>query len=355
MNHVKTITFTIVLLSIISIVNLYNAKYLNIIYKYYYIKQLIFYILGLIISILLKKLNLKILFKHSKYLYIFNILLLLLVLVYGQNINGSKAWFDFGFFSFQPSELMKYSLCIFLIEESYRNENKYKNILRLFIYTLIPTVLVFLEPDTGAIIFFIIPFLILLFSKKIKWHFYLTSIILIITFTLLFTYFYIYNQDILIKLFGTSIFYRIERIIDFKTNNYQLDLSLISIFSSNIIRNGFNNIWIYIPEATTDFILAFIIGNYGLIMLPLILFLYFILIKNILKLSKKANKKTNYLIISFIFIIFIQTIINVSMNIGLIPIIGINLPFLSYGGSNLIVNFIFIGTITSMVYKEDNL
>ena len=340
MNHVKTITFTIVLLSIISIVNLYNAKYLNIIYKYYYIKQLIFYILGLIISILLKKLNLKILFKHSKYLYIFNILLLLLVLVYGQNINGSKAWFDFGFFSFQPSELMKYSLCIFLIEESYRNENKYKNILRLFIYTLIPTVLVFLEPDTGAIIMYLVIYLASLFySLKKKKLFYIFCIIGCVILSI-FVFLYFKNIDLLIKILGTSIFYRIDRIIDFK-DNYQLENALISIGTSNML--GRNKPMIYIPESVTDFMFARVVASYGFFSGIILIICYFIILLYIVN-SMKTNKNKIF-VFSFFWLFLFQIIQNIFMNIGLLPIMGIPLPFLSYGGSNTIIYFLLLSII----------
>ena len=129
---------------------------------------------------------------------------------------------------------------------------------------------------------------------------------------------------------------------------------MLSIFASSFIHNGFKNILTYIPEGTTDFIMAFIIGNYGIITFYIIIILYYLLLKELITLTKYTqNKKTNYLIISFVYILFIQTIINISMNIGLIPIIGITLPFLPYGGSSLLVNFLYLGIIFNLTNTDD--
>ncbi|MBQ6841480.1 MAG: FtsW/RodA/SpoVE family cell cycle protein [Bacilli bacterium] len=350
-----SIYLPIFFLFIISIINLYNAKYLNSFYSNYYIKQIIWYILGIAIIFIIQKLNLKNIFKYSKYIYYANLLLLILVLFIGEEINGTRAWIDFKFFTFQPSEFMKLSLTLYLIEVSSRKENKLNNIFKLTILTLLPSLLVFLEPDTGAIIFFIIVYLFILITKKIKWYFYLIMGILGITSLLLFIYFYLYNQDLLINLIGTSFFYRVDRFINFRTNNYQLELSLISIFGTPFIRNGFNKILLYIPEGATDFIFAFCAGNYGMLMALLIIISYIILlIKISFKIKHSQNKKTNYLVISFILILFFQITINILMNIGLIPIVGITLPFLSYGGSSLMVNFLFLGIILNLTNKDGN-
>lgn len=350
----KYLILSIIFLFIISISNLYNAKYLNVFYSDYYLKQSLWFSIGIIILLICKKLNLRNIFKYSKYLYFFNLLLLVIVLIWSDPINGTKAWINLKYFSFQPSEFMKLSLSLYLIEISLRKENKGINILKMTIITLLPSLLVFLEPDTGAIIFYLITYIYLITTKKIKWFYYLIAFISLSFLAAIFIYLYLNNQDILINYLGTSFFYRVDRFINFHNNNYQLELAMISIFGGSLIRNGFNNILIYIPEGATDFIFAFSIGNFGLIIVLLIIISYLMLLYPLFrKLKFNKNKKTNYLIISFILIIVSQSIINILMNIGLIPIIGITLPFISYGGSSLIVSFIFLGIILSLTSMDN--
>ena len=165
---------------------------------------------------------------------------------------------------------------------------------------------------------------------------------------------YLNNRNFLVKILGTNIFYRADRIINFKNNNYQRDLAILSVYGSHIFKWQLNEILIYVPEGPTDFILAFTIGNYGFIMIFIIIFLYTYLLVNLLNLINiKQDKKTNYLIISFVYMTFFQILINISMNIGLIPIIGITLPFLSYGGSSLLICFIYISLIFSLTNTDD--
>ena len=337
---------------IISIINVYNAKYLNTLYSQYYIKQFIWYIVSIILFLILQKINIKNIFKISYIFYILNIILLILVLIIGKEINGTKGWINIKGISFQPSEFMKLSLSLFLINISIKKEKKLKNVIKLFIYTLIPSILVFIEPDTGAIIFYFIILFTILFTKKINFKYYIYLLIIFILLLFSFIYLYQNNQDLLVKLIGNSFYYRVNRILSYK-ESYQMDMALTNIYSVSFIRNGFNKILLYIPEGVTDFIFAFSIGNFGFIMLFIIITIYLFLIYNLFNLIKKYNdKKTNYLIISFIIMLFFNILINILMNIGLIPIIGITLPFLSYGGSSLILYFLYIGIIFNLTTTD---
>ena len=245
---------------------------------------------------------------------------------------------------------MKLTLTIFLIKVSLIKEKNSKNILKLIIITFIPSLLVFLEPDTGGVIFYIIIFITILFTKNINKKY---KIILSISLFLIFILgIYIIKNPLLIQNIFNNESYRIKRILNYK-QSYQMDMALTNIYSTPFIRNGFNKILLYLPEGITDFILDFTIGNFGFISLYIILLLYLNIIFNLCKLIKSSNdKKTNYLIISFIIMFFINIAINVSMNLGTFPIIGITLPFLSYGGSSLLFYFIFIGLIFSLVNKD---
>ncbi len=351
--------FFLLIIMIISLFNMHNAKLINNTYEYHLTKQLIWYLFGFLILLIAKKINMDKVFKLSPYLYLFTVILLILVLFIGRTINGAKAWFNIGFLAFQPSELMKLSLTLFLIYITTKNnintkKDEFYLIIKVFIITLIPSFLVFLEPDTGAIIFYILIALSILLTSHInKWYFFIFIIIFLIG-TISFYYLYNYEQDLLIKLIGTSFFYRIERLLNFAENNsYQLGNALIVIGSAPLIKNGFNQISLYIPESPTDFIFAFNIGNYGILSGIIILISYFVINIILLKwFNNVKTKKIKLFLISFISIFFFQQIVNIAMNLGLVPIIGIPLPFLSYGGSTIIIYFCFLGIILNLLKKD---
>ena len=265
-NSKYMLIFPLFVIMIISLLNMQNAKALSTLYEHNLIKQIIFFGIGIILVIIINKININTILKYSKYYYYISVLLLVLVLFFGKNINGSTAWFDFKLFSFQPSELVKLTLTLYLSNIVLVNKPDFKLILKVVIITLIPSILVFLEPDTGAIIFyFLIAITVLLVAGVKKYWFVIFGIIIILllgTFILL----YIYNQEILINLIGTSFFYRVERLITFSTeSSYQLENAIIAMGSATIFGSGLNKVSLYIPEAPTDFIFAFNISNFGII------------------------------------------------------------------------------------------
>ncbi len=334
----------IFILMLFSLLNMINTRIIDEIYEYHFIKQLIWFIIGFFIIFVVSKININKLFDISFYLYLFSILLLILVLFYGIEVNGAKAWFSFYGISFQPSELTKLTLSLFLanltdkFNKNY-NKNTFMYIFQISIYTLIPSILVFIEPDTGAIIFFAIIFFVCLFSANIKKIYKWILIIILLLISSFFVYLYIYNQDLLINLIGTSFFYRIDRLINF-TDNYQITNALTLIGSSKFFGSGLNDISLYVPEAPTDFIYAFNIGNFGLISGIVVTLTYLIIDLVLIYKYKKANNKLFACI--FIYIFIFQQLYNILMNIGLLPIMGIPLPFLSYGGTTLLIYFLFL-------------
>jgi len=340
------------ILIIISLINMKIAGNTGNVYKSYFLKQSIWFLLGFIVLIILKFFKPKIIFKYSFLLYLLNILLLILVLFFGKTINGSRAWFNLGLFSFQPSELMKFTLALYLSEKaSNMAKGNFKKELKfltstLFI-TLIPSLFVFLEPDTGAILiyFLILLGVILIYRLNIKWYLILLIILSILLSS--FFYLYYYNKDLLIKLIGTSFFYRVDRILTFVNgDSFQLDRALISIGASSFFGN---NNYLYIPEAPTDFIIAFTINNLGIFSFIIILVCFLLLDTYFFsKLLKTKKLKSKMFISSFLCMFIFAQIENIGMNLGLLPIIGLPLPFLSYGGTNTIVYFLFLGIILNL-------
>ena len=320
-NKKYLILIPILILNIISLFYLHNTEY--------FIKHLIYIIISYILLFFTSKIKLKYIKHIIRPLYYFNIILLIIVLLFGKEINGSKAWIHIYSFSFQPSELLKISLILYL------SLIINKKTIYLLTLTLIPSILIFLEPDTGSIIFLIIILLSVLKYKNINKK---NIIAISIFITILITshiFLYITNKDTLINLYGNKIFYRIDRLISFKElNNIQNKNSLISITTNKLI---------YIPENHNDFIFAAILSKYNFIITILILLSYSaIFIYFIERINNKKNI-SNILNFTILNMLLFQVFYNILMNLSLVPIIGIPLPFISYGGSNLTTLYILIG------------
>lgn len=353
----KKIFFLLFLFFIISIVTIYSTtSYLD--DRYMLLKQVIFYILGFIIIFLVNEKRKEKIIKYSFFIYIFLNILLLLVLLIGKEINGAKAWFiipKIG--AFQPSEFMKIGLILILAKEIYKYNQRKKTsfktdlllIIKITILTIIPSILTFLEPDTGAVIMYLVIYVTMLFLSDIdrKWFYIMGIIIAVIL--LFFIGLYLFQQELFIKVLGSDILYRLDRIFDWLNGKgMQLENSMISIGSTKLWGNGIKKILVYYPYPATDFIFASYATTFGLVGS---LILIGLIVSFDMKLLKLANTKkssiTSYMIISTTTLLLYQQIQNISMTIGLLPITGITLPFISYGGSSLISNMILISFSTT--------
>lgn len=317
------ILLPIIILNIISLLFLSNTSY--------FIKQTIFLLISFFTFIIASKININFIKKYSIILYLISILLLTIVLIFGKEINGSKAWLHIFNISIQPSELTKITLILY---SATLITNK-PNILKLFIIFLIPSILTFLEPDTGAIIFYIIIFLSIIPFIKIPKKYLILFTSSITTVFITFLGIYLTNKRILISIFGSKLWYRLDRLISFKTqNNLQITNSLISIGSHKLI---------YIPESHNDFIFAKIISNNFFPLFIIIIICYILIINNYIDQLNKNNNTYSIISLMTLNILLFQIFYNIGMNLSLFPVIGIPLPFLSYGGSYLITTYFLIG------------
>lgn len=341
----------------ISLLLMYHAKYISSVYDHHFQKQLLWFIIGIILVFLCHFIPTKKLFQYSFILYLVNLCFLVLVLFVGTEINGARAWFDFKYFHFQPSELMKFTYSLFLA--NFISNKKCKNwkeelffILLIGIFFFIPAILIFLEPDTGAILFLFFITIVLLWNANIhRWWFVLLGL-LIAGVGIGFFYFYFWNKDILISLLGTSFFYRVERLFHFRSG-MQIENAMIAIGSAPITRLSLTTPGIYIPESPTDFAFALSSNVLGLLGPLLILICFLFLNCSFFSYYQtRKGKKEKLFTLAFFTIFFLSQLINISMNLGLFPIIGIPLPFVSYGGSSTIVLFLYLGVLFSFQKKK---
>ena len=352
----KKVSFIYIFLTlffIISISTIYSAQaILPKSYNNLFIKQIIWYMIGITIMILIKKIGKSYIYKIIFFLYIVLNILLLGLLFFGKYINGARCWYNLFGFSFQPSEFMKIVLII-LLALTINNFNKKRNIttkdefyliVRCLIITFIPSILTFLEPDTGNVIIYFIIMISMLFTSKInyKW-FIMLFFTIILTITSLYIIYKYYNS-IFVKIFGASWQLRLERILSWKeANGYQLTNGISSIGSAGLFGYGFKNTPLYFPEPQTDFIFAIFASNYGFIGSLFLIILILVFDTKLIKLAYKKHGTTKYVIIGLVSMLFYQQIQNIGMTIGLLPITGITLPFISYGGSSLISYFTILG------------
>ena len=221
------ILIPIIFLSIISIITInsaltYTAKSLGNLA----LKQAVWYLIGWIFVIILMRLKNEYLYRNTWYLYILGNILLIGLLLFAEPINGSKCWFVIpGIGSIQPSEFMKIFIMLTLATmiHNFRNDtdnptclDELKFIMKTFIIVLIPSILTFLQPDTGSVVIYLVIYLSMMFVSGIRARWFIISFIIIAFLFGIFAYLYLFRENIFIKLFGSSFYYRIERIFNWK-------------------------------------------------------------------------------------------------------------------------------------------
>ena len=354
----KGILLTVIIFAIISVITIYSAqgilaKDMNNLYT----KQIMWYGVGFIVAYLIMFIGNDFIVKHINILYVIGVILLGLVLVFGATINEAKCWFVLpGIGNFQPSEFMKIILILMeakMIDKFHQDNDsptpfeEFKFLIKILIIVIIPALLTFLEPDTGVVLIYLLITFIMLFISGFRFRWFLIVIggIIALVGGLLAIYFL--NKELFIKIFGTSFFLRIDRLLDWSNGSgYQLKNGMTAIASGNIFGNGFNNTPIYFPYPQTDFIFAVFASNFGLIgsvfLIGLIIYFDIKLITTAINSNKNINK---YIIAGIIGMLIYQQFQNIGMTIGIMPITGITLPFISYGGSSLLSYMIMIGII----------
>jgi rod shape determining protein RodA len=349
----------IIIFSIISILTIKSAE-IVLSTSGLVLKQIIWYIAGFIFIFLIMKIKNNFFYRNIYYIYIIGNIALLLLLIFGEPINDAKCWFNFyDIITIQPSEFMKIILIILLAKEIDTFNSNHKNtsvkdefyfLIRIMFFVLIPSILTFLEPDTGVVLIYLLITVVMLFTSGIRlgWFALLFGILFFMIALVLGTYFI--SNDLFIKIFGTSFFLRVDRLLDWSSGSgYQLNNGIISIGSAGFLGNGYLNTPTYFPEAQTDFIFAVYASNFGFLgSIILISLLAYFDIQIILLALKADNNLNKYILSGIIGMLIYQQFQNIGMTYGIMPITGITLPFISYGGSSLISYMIIAGIIINI-------
>lgn len=352
----KGTLFCLIFFIIISIISIYQSEKLMTDINNYYIKQLIWYFVGFILIFIILKFGNEFIYQHIFAFYIIGNVLLLGLLLFATPINEAKCWFTIkGIGTIQPSEFMKIILIIMISKQIQKYKIEYKNpsvkeefffLVKIILILIPPSILTFLEPDTGVVLIYFLITFFMLFISGIRYRWFLLVLFLVTSIIFITLFIYFKSQELFINIFGNSFFLRINRLLDWNNKTgYQLENSLISIGSAGLIGHGLN-LSLYFPEPQTDFIFAVYSSTFGLIgsFILLCVICYFDI--HLIMIAKKTNFKMNqYIIIGILGMLIYQQFQNIGMTFGLLPITGITLPFISYGGSSLLSYMIMLGII----------
>ena len=273
--------------------------------------------------------------------------LLVLLFFIGHKAGGAQSWFDLGSFSFQPSDMMKIIVILMLAKYFSRRHIEIGNIKHIFIsglYAFIPFVLVFLQPDFGsAITIFFIWFGIALVSGISKRHLLLILGIIAVAFVFLWGFVFKPYQKARIINF-------VEPLSDIRGTGYNVYQSTIAVgsgqFTGKGVGFGTQSRLKFLPEYETDFIFAAFSEEWGFVGVMILFILIGLIMWRVLKLSLLGTSNFEILFGLGLSIYFMtHFIINIGMNIGIMPVTGIPLPFMSYGGSHLLTEFIGLGIL----------
>jgi len=360
------ILIPVFILSIVSVFTIYSAlTYTSSSLGNLALKQAVWYVLGWVLVFILVKLKNEYLYRHTWILYILGNVLLLLLFFFGTPINNSKCWFTIpGIGSIQPSEFMKIFLMLSLATLIHNFRSDYENptykeeflfLLKSVVIVLIPSVLTFLQPDTGAVFIYLVIYVSMMFISGVRFRWFVGAFLLFMAIVGAFLYLYFQKENTFIAIFGSSIYYRLERVFNWSQGSgLQLENAMAAIGSAGLFGHGYNQTPIYFPESSTDFIFAVFACNFGLIgVLFLISVIFYLDLQIVLLVRKKIEDTNKYIIAGILGMLVFQQIQNIGMTVGLLPITGITLPFISYGGSSLLSYMLLVGILFNISIKKD--
>lgn len=318
--------------------------------------QLLWYVLGITLFLLCYFLEWRPFMNYRSVgwsMYGVVILLLLATLLFAPTIRGTKSWLVVGPFQVQPAELAKGALIILFAQYFARKHigiAKLQHLVVPFIYFLFPASLVLLQPDMGStLILFGIWFGFLLVSGLPLKRLLMLGALFFVGAVFLWSFFLKdYQRDRIIGLFSP------ER--DPLGINYNVIQSKIAIGSAGLLGKGYGQgsqaQLGFLPEAKTDFIFSAFIEEWGIVSGVLLVGIFIFLIERILRIGMKAERNFEKFICLGTAIMFaVHFLINAGEAVGLMPVIGVTFPFLSYGGSNLLLNFLLLGIINSIAAR----
>lgn len=344
-----------VILATFGLVMIYSSSYVWAEFKFdnpykYVISQGVFLIIGVFIMLLVSKIDYKLYKDKSNLILLGCFILLVLVLIPGVGVvrNGSRSWFGLGPFGIQPSELSKIGLVIFTAKYLSRNDRE-KRVTKNFVLPILGIIVLFfglimLEPDFGTGMIIVMSLISLIFVTG-------TDVSIFVKLGLVG----------LLGIVGLIIVapYRLKRITSFLNpwsdplgSGFQIIQSLYAIGPGGLLGFGFLNSrqkHFYLPEPQTDFIFSIISEEFGFLGIFIVTSLFLVIFYRCIRISLEIEDLfAKYLSFGLSFMLIFQTLLNLMVVVGIVPVTGVTLPFISYGGSSLLVSMTMIGIILNI-------
>jgi rod shape determining protein RodA len=312
--------------------------------------------MGIALMWLVALTNVRTIFRQSYFVYVFCLILLLATIFFGHTGMGAQRWLNLGAFLIQPSELTKIAVVLALARFFHSRPltaiQTVNGILFLIAIVAIPTVLIASQPDLGTAVIIIMLSVVLMFAAGMSNKIFISLVVMVATAAPLLWHFFLRE-------------YQKQRIITFLNpendplgTGYHIIQSKIAIGSAGIFGKGFlqgtQSHLQFLPEKHTDFIFTLLSEDFGLIGGLVIILMYMMLIFRGMYIAIHANNTYSALVIAGIMsIVFFHAVINIAMVTGLMPVVGVPLPFISYGGTSLMTLFIGMGIVMSLHIHRD--
>jgi len=347
--------FQTVLLLFLGIMAIYSASYNLQLHQAgdYYLKQVFWSIIGIILFLVFSFISYKRLISWAAPIYTLGVIFLIYVLIFGDVSMGAKRWIDIGGFSLQPSEFFKVVWVITLgrvFKDIGMKNLSFSHILKKFVPTIPPLLLIFLQPDLGtAVIFLAIWGIVLLYRGITKYTFFAVLAILLVSIPVIWANMHDYQRERVITFLNPEA--------DPFGSGYHVIQSKIAVGSGGLAGKGYlkgtQSHLKFLPEKHTDFIFSVIGEEFGLMGASVILLAFLSLLARILYVSAYSKEPTAKVMCVAVFaFIFFQFFVNASMVVGIMPVVGIPMPFISYGGSSLVTFMSMLGIVNSIAMRK---
>lgn len=314
--------------------------------------QLIFTIISLVFFIFFSQLNYKIFQFYAKPFYILSIVLLLLVLALGIESRGAVRWVELAGFRIQFSEILKPFLAVSLAAFLIRSKTDFVSFIKIFGFLLVICLLIFLQPDLGsALIYFIVALSTLIFFGFPLKYFFSGLLFLGGVFPIVWKLLHDYQKE--------RIFTFLNPAKDPLGTSYNAIQSIIAVGSGEFLGKGLGqgtqSHLYFLPERHTDFIFATISEQLGFAGSVIIILCFSFILYRIYNIFQNSPEEFPRIFSAILFfLVLIQFFTNLGMNMGVLPVVGVTLPFVSYGGSSLLASYISLGLLSSIQVEERN-